>query len=292
VLAGLLHFSRGAEGEQKKYDREGIVAWARERFDVELALDDLKNKQRDEIRDLLVVNSRKYQSKAENALKDAQSRIERIFGSSREANLTAETASGGNGVLSSFVDWMRNDLDSPLDPSAIGAMDRETLERRVTGAVEDRYRPEIRGMERRLVLFVLDAAWKDHLLAMDHLRSSVSMRGYAQVDPKVEYRREGMRTFETMWENIGEQTTDMVFRVEQLDEDFIGSTWVESKAVHESPDAPVAESSDQQQAIQNSEAGAAPVEPIRNRGPQVGRNDPCPCGSGKKYKQCHMHRDG
>jgi preprotein translocase subunit SecA len=291
VLAGLLHFQRGGEGEQKRYDREGIVAWARDRFEVELQLEDLQNKQRDEIRNLLVAASRKYQSKAEAALKDAQVRIEKVFGSSREANLSAATASGNNGVLTSLVDWLRNDLESTLEQTDIGAMDRDTLERRVTGAVEDHYRPEIRGMERRLVLFVLDAAWKDHLLAMDHLRSSVSMRGYAQVDPKVEYRREGMRTFETMWDNIGDQTTDMVFRVEDLSEDFIGSTWVESKAVHESPAASIAsEPSDQQQAIQNSEAGAAPVEPIRNRGPQVGRNDPCPCGSGKKYKQCCMKK--
>jgi preprotein translocase subunit SecA len=286
VLAGLLHFSRGPEGD-KKYDREGIVAWARERFEVELALDDLKNKQREEIRDLLVDNSRKYQTKAETALKDAQSRIERIFGSSHDSSLSAATASGGNGVLGSFVDWLQKDLESPLKSEDIGAMDRETLERRVTGAVEDRYRPEIRGMERRLVLFVLDAAWKDHLLAMDHLRSSVSMRSYAQIDPKVEYRREGMRTFETMWDNIGDQVTDMVFRVEQLSDDFIGSTWVESKAVHESPAQGIAES-EQQQAVQNSETSGAPIEPIRNRGPQVGRNDPCPCGSGKKYKQCCM----
>ncbi len=54
-------------------------------------------------------------------------------------------------------------------------------------------------MERMLVLQILDAAWKDHLLAMDHLRSSVSLRGYAQVDPKVEYKREGMRLFDSMW---------------------------------------------------------------------------------------------
>ena len=85
-------------------------------------------------------------------------------------------------------------------------------------AVEDRYRPEIRRMERQLVLQILDTAWKDHLLAMDHLRSSVGLRGYAQVDPKVEYKREGMRTFELMWTAVGERVTDLIFRMEQLDE--------------------------------------------------------------------------
>ena len=83
-------------------------------------------------------------------------------------------------------------------------------------------------MERALLLQLLDTAWKDHLLAMDHLRSSVGLRGYAQVDPKVEYKREGMRIFEQMWESIGERVTDLVFRMEQLDEGFVGSTWTET----------------------------------------------------------------
>src|SRR5438270_8160278 len=98
--------------------------------------------------------------------------------------------------------------------------------------VEDHFRPEMRKMERMLVLEILDTAWKDHLLAMDHLRASVGLRGYAQVDPKVEYKREGMRTFELMWGSVAERVTDLIFRVEQLDE-FAGSTWVESEAIHE-----------------------------------------------------------
>ena len=287
VLAGLLHFSRGSgDGGQRHYDREALVAWARDRFEVDLSIDDLKNKQRDEIREVLVAGSKKYQSQAETALADAKTRLERVAGNGHAGGNGAPA----NGNLSSLVDWLRSDMESEVTAEQLETLDPDALERRVTGAVEDRYRPEIRGMERRLVLFVLDAAWKDHLLAMDHLRSSVSMRGYGQMDPKIEYRREGMRTFETMWDNIGEQVTDMVFRVEQLNEDFIGSTWVAGKAVHESASGAGMVSEEQKEAIQGSEGGA-PIEPIRNRGPQVGRNDPCPCGSGKKYKQCCMHRD-
>jgi preprotein translocase subunit SecA len=156
-------------------------------------------------------------------------------------------------------------------------------------AVEDRFHPEIRRMERALVLQIVDTAWKDHLLAMDHLRSAVSFVGFAQVDPKVEYKREGRRLFEQMWVSIGQRTTDLIFRMEQLNEDFIGSTWVESKAVHES--APTARqlASQQDQAIQNSQ-GEQAVETIRHRGERVGRNDPCSCGSGKKYKNCCLRR--
>ena len=287
VLAGLMHFSRGGpavDPSQRHLDREAVVAWARDRFRVELQLEDLKNKQREEIRDTLVESSRKFQSQADAALVDAKNRIEKLFDAAREPNATAGDAAGSGDALASLVAWLRNDLQSELKSEDLASLEREVFERRVTGAVEDFYRPEIRGMERRLVLFVLDAAWKDHLLAMDHLRSSVGMRGVAQMDPKVEYRREGMRTFDSMWDNIGDQVTDMVFRVEQLNEDFIGSTWVDSRASHESPATGIADG-DQQAAVAASE-GSGPVEPIRNHGPTVGRNDPCPCGSGKKYKQC------
>jgi preprotein translocase subunit SecA len=147
-------------------------------------------------------------------------------------------------------------------------------------------------MERSLVLQILDTAWKDHLLAMDHLRSSVGLRGYAQVDPKVEYKREGMRTFELMWDSVGERVTDLIFRMEQLDEGFVGSTWVEREAIHdEAPSATTSEIADQQQAaIDGSENRK--IEPIRNREQRVGRNDLCPCNSGKKFKNCCMRKGG
>jgi preprotein translocase subunit SecA len=148
----------------------------------------------------------------------------------------------------------------------------------------------MRRMERALVLQILDEAWKNHLLIMDHLRSSVGLRGYAQVDPKVEYKREGMKTFEEMWDSVGQRVTDLVFKIEQLDEGFVGSTWSEAEAVHE--EASVSDIAAQQEAaIEGTESDRKP-EPIRHKGPRVGRNDPCPCGSGKKFKQCCMKKGG
>jgi len=144
-------------------------------------------------------------------------------------------------------------------------------------------------MERALVLQLLDAAWKDHLLAMDHLRSSVGLRGYAQVDPKVEYKREGMRIFEQMWKSIAERATDLVFRMEQLDESFVGSTWTGATARHDEAPSTSDIGQQQQDAIEGTQADQKP-EPIRIREERVGRNDPCPCGSGKKFKACCMRK--
>jgi preprotein translocase subunit SecA len=140
-------------------------------------------------------------------------------------------------------------------------------------------------------LQILDSAWKEHLLAMDHLKSSVGLRGYAQVDPKVEYKREGMALFENLWVSIGNYVTDLIFKMEQLDEGFVGSTWVDSKAIKEDA-KPASEIERQQQAAIDGTQADQKLEPIRNMGPKVGRNDPCPCGSGKKYKQCCMRKSG
>jgi len=126
---------------------------------------------------------------------------------------------------------------------------------------------------------------------MDHLRSSVGLRGYAQVDPKVEYKREGMRIFEQMWNSVGERVTDLVFRVEQLDEDFVSSTWAGAEAVHEEAASAGDIAAQQQAAIDGTQADRKP-EPIRNRQQRVGRNDPCPCGSGKKFKNCCRKKAG
>ncbi|HEV3137932.1 MAG TPA: SEC-C metal-binding domain-containing protein [Pirellulales bacterium] len=287
VMAGLFHFTTQDANGQKRVDRDRLVAWARERFDVDLNIEDLKNRQRDEIRDLLVEHSRSLQKRASADLEEVRRRVDKLFNEASPTQ-TAAVASGGNGALTSLSEWLRQSLHCELPSDKLARLNRQQLERRLEMAVEDYYRPEMRRMERSLVLQILDTAWKDHLLAMDHLRASVGLRGYAQVDPKVEYKREGMRTFELMWGAVAERVTDLVFRVEQLDE-AAGSTWVESEAIHEEASTASDIAAQQQSAIDATQADRK-LEPIRNRGERVGRNDPCPCGSGKKFKNCCMRK--
>jgi preprotein translocase subunit SecA len=121
---------------------------------------------------------------------------------------------------------------------------------------------------------------------MDHLRSSVGLRGYAQVDPKVEFKREGMRTFDLMWKGIAERVVDVVYRIEQVEESALRSTWHETAAIHEDASSATPMLSDGSSAAESHRSEPSVVEPIRNMGERVGRNDPCPCGSGKKFKNC------
>jgi preprotein translocase subunit SecA len=281
VMAGLYHFTTRDASGHKRYDREKLVDWAKDRFGVELSLEDLKNKQRHEIRELLVAQSHQAADQARQKMEEGRRWLDQVFDGRPEANESVR----GNGHLESLSQWLKKELRYDLPPDKIGDMERGELERCLIVAVDERFRPEMCKMERTLLLQILDQAWKDHLLVMDHLRSSVGLRGYAQVDPKVEFKREGMRLFERMWRSVGQRVTDLIFRMEQLDEGFIGSTWTESEAIHE--EAPsTSEIVDQQQAaIDGTQADKKP-QPIRRREERVGRNDPCPCGSGKKYKRC------
>jgi preprotein translocase subunit SecA len=292
VLAGLYRFSaRGAGGQRQGFLREDLVEWAKRRFDAELTVDDLKNKQRDEIRTLLVEHSRRNNERANEVAAEAQQRVEQLFGDEHSVTATVGAVTGHNGKLVDLTDWLKSTCNAELSSDELVKLDREEASRKVSQVVEDHFRPEMRRMERALLLQILDSAWKEHLLAMDHLRSSVGLRGYAQVDPKVEYKREGMLLFDRMWASVGNYVTDLIFKMEQLDEGFVGSTMVETAAIKE--DAPAASEIERQQqaAIAGTEADKK-LEPIRNREPKVGRNDPCPCGSGKKYKQCCLRNRG
>ena len=189
-----------------------------------------------------------------------------------------------------LLTWARDRFDSSIDEASLSVTSLDQLKDTLNAASTRRHkqphspRTEMQRMERAVLLQILDNAWKDHLLAMDHLRSSVGLRGYAQVDPKVEYKREGMRTFDLMWSGIDERVIDIVYRIEQVEEDALRSTWRETAAIHE--DTPSAAQLEQPERSFSDGSEAGPIQPIRNSGQKVGRNDPCPCGSGKKYKNC------
>jgi preprotein translocase subunit SecA len=290
VLAGLYRFVvRDRTGQKQGLQREELVEWARRRFGADVSLDDLRNKQREEVQEALVEVSRRNNVKASELSAEAVKRVESLFADSG-AEATLGQATGHNGKLGDLTAWLRDACHCELAPEELARLDMHAARRRVVQLVEDAYRPEMRRLERALLLQILDQAWKEHLLAMDHLRSSVGLRGYAQVDPKVEYKREGMRLFEAMWKGVGNYVTDLIFKMEQLDEGFVGSTWVEAEARHD--EAPTAVSaagiSEQQQAAIDGSQGERKLEPIRNRDEKVQRNAPCPCGSGKKYKNCCM----
>lgn len=274
VMAGIVQFATSPT----RIDRDGLVAWASERFQANVSQEDIKNKQREELKEMLIGVSRKHQSVARATHEELEQKLQTLE-SSGEIPLA-----NSNGSLESFSGWLKERIDFEIEQDQLDDLDADELHQRLSGVVDDFFHPEMRRMERIVLLNIVDNAWKDHLLQMDYLRSAVGQRGLAAVDPKVEYKREGMRMFEELWTSIGEQTTDLIFKMEQLDDDFVSETWVGASATHTEAQSMTALQEDQE--ITSSQSSDAKIEPIRNRTEKVGRNDPCPCGSGKKYKRC------
>ncbi len=176
----------------------------------------------------------------------------------------------------------------------------------------------MRNLERAVILQVVDTQWKDHLLSMDHLKEGIGLQAYGQKDPLIEYKREGFKMFDELLTRIKEDSLKMIFLVQKVDpDDELFESMMPSKMTEEHPDFdPRAAAAQAQPAMaqqpmgmmgQNTPPGfggppgmegfetpgqqqqqpVAKVATIRRDDPKVGRNDPCYCGSGKKFKKCH-----
>ncbi|HVN29479.1 MAG TPA: preprotein translocase subunit SecA, partial [Candidatus Binataceae bacterium] len=134
--------------------------------------------------------------------------------------------------------------------------------------------PVMRQIEKIVMLQTLDSLWKDHLLAMDHLKEGIGLRGYAQQNPLVEYQKEGFAMFEALMDTMQRDVIEKVFSVQ----------------VQKQQDVEQIQQQQQPQKVVMSHGGQTESEaaaPAKREAAKVGRNDPCPCGSGKKYKRCH-----
>ena len=136
---------------------------------------------------------------------------------------------------------------------------------------EQMYGPDImRHVERFIILQTVDTRWKEHLLNMDHLKEGIGLRGYAQQDPLRIYKKEGFEMFQDLMGRIKQEVVNILFKIQIASPDQ-----VEEMQKEEEQDLTFSHSD-----------GAAPKQPVRRSAEKVQRNDPCPCGSGKKYKKC------
>nr|WP_320013342.1 preprotein translocase subunit SecA [uncultured Desulfobacter sp.] len=129
----------------------------------------------------------------------------------------------------------------------------------------------IRHVERFIILQTVDTRWKEHLLNMDHLKEGIGLRGYAQQDPLRIYKKEGFDMFQDLMNRIKQEVVDILFKIQ-----IASPTQVEEMKQEEQQDLTFSSHSDE----------SAPKQPVRRSSEKIQRNDPCPCGSGKKYKKC------
>lgn len=174
-------------------------------------------------------------------------------------------------------------------------LDEEALRERILQGVVDSYRNKealagaevLRNFEKHILLRILDDKWKEHLATMDHLRQGIHLRGYAQKNPKQEYKREAFALFQQMLEDIKYDTIRIISHVQVQEDDRTAE--LERQRREEMARRMQFEHAQAQgvEAEAAEQDAAEAHQPFVREGRKVGRNDPCPCGSGKKYKQCH-----
>jgi preprotein translocase subunit SecA len=179
------------------------------------------------------------------------------------------------------------------------SLDEEDLRQKVIEAGHAHYegklaqveRSALHHFERAIMLQTLDNHWREHLAALDHLRQGIHLRGYAQKNPKQEYKREAFELFSLMLDSVRNEVTRILMTVQIRGEEDVAAVEepVELHNVsyqHADYDSALAEQ-EEPEGADAAVATAPKPQPFVRQGEKVGRNDPCPCGSGKKYKQCH-----
>ncbi|MEO8003353.1 MAG: preprotein translocase subunit SecA [Betaproteobacteria bacterium] len=172
-------------------------------------------------------------------------------------------------------------------------LDEEHLRARIVDAAHANYdekfsvvEPQkVRDYERAIMLNFLDSHWREHLSALDHLRQGIHLRGYAQKNPKQEYKREAFELFSLLLDTIRLEVTRQLMMVRIQTAQEVDAA-VEKQEQSELKNVQYHQNEDPDEALEKANADVK-VQPVVRNSEKVGRNDPCPCGSGKKYKQCH-----
>ncbi|EHY0933383.1 preprotein translocase subunit SecA [Vibrio cholerae] len=197
--------------------------------------------------------------------------------------------------IKGLEDRLKNDFDLPLPIQswldADNKLYEEALRERIIEQAVEVYKAKeqavspavMRNFEKSVMLQTLDTLWKEHLAAMDHLRQGIHLRGYAQKNPKQEYKRESFELFEDLLESLKSDVITVLSKVRVQQQEEVERMEAQRRAQ--------AEEAARHAQAQHASADAAEQDesnqPIVRDERKVGRNEPCPCGSGKKYKQCH-----
>jgi preprotein translocase subunit SecA len=266
--------TRAIENAQKKVEAHN--------FDIRkhlLEYDDVMNKQRE-----VIYNQRREVLKGEDLKQDvlemAQGLADEILARYGDKDMHPSDwdlpglREGLHHQFNLRVDFKAEELDNTTVDGLT-----EVAVQKITEAYEDKEKrfgaPMLRQLEKIIMLQTIDNLWKDHLLSMDHLKEGIGLRGYGQKNPLQEYQKEGFEMFEDMIHRIQEDVVQKLFTVEIARE-----TVAQEIEMHQPRP--------QRLVLSHGSENVAAVRasPSRRQGEKIGRNNPCPCGSGKKYKRC------
>ncbi len=274
--------------------------WAKMKYGIEWKLEDLTGRQPREIREELIQTARTWDD----------ARIEKRANEAAASGRSAESLD--QWFTENYASRLSEDERKEADVDAL-AVAREKIHQIV--------RSELTQLERWVLLQILDQAWKDHLYAMDQVKDSIGLRAFSQKDPRIEFKQEGARLFNKMQGSIRDRVTDLVFKARlsaqpqrPMQQRPVPSPAAQAAQQHQqspersappAPPRPIAPAqpattaaaaamagmaAQKERDLEAAQQAGAPAgkRPVKQRrvGPAVGRNEPCPCGSGKKFKQC------
>ena len=250
----------GPEGPNV-YAFEALAEWAKKKYNAEISAERIANTKPSNLHKQLLELSESFNDgELERELEEKIGRLD-----------TAE-----------LVSWANERFETSLGESDIGH--GAECKERLCEAGREFLRRELSDLEKYVLIQVYDSTWKDHLYSMDHLKSSIWTRSFAEKDPKIEYKREGFRTFNEMLETIEDRVTGIIFKVRLEAGARARSVWRVSQAAHD--EVGQFAMAERQRAAAQAPQGQQKIKQIKLAHPKVGRNAPCPCGSGKKYKKC------
>ncbi len=244
------------------YHVKALTDWVLAKYRVELVGEDIVGKPMQTIFTRLMDISREYRQ-----------------GGRLAAEIDAHLAAAA--TAADHVDFARERFDTDFTEEDFDDVDAGEA---LTTAGEKFLRREINELERFVLLSEYDSAWKDHLLGMDHLKSGIGLRGYAEQDPRIAYKREGSLLFSEMLCGVRNQVAGNIFRVRLSGSAELSNVYQIGQMVHEQLAG--YDHLSQEMAAQQEATQPKKIETIVRNVPKVGRNDPCPCGSGKKFKKC------
>jgi preprotein translocase subunit SecA len=261
----LAHTLLSQDKSEVAHSVNALIDWVNHKYNVGWSPEHLQNKDLNQIHQALLELS-------ENALDKG----------GLEHEVDQAIAQFGNDSAA-LADWAQKRFFQPLN---LENQTSDQVRNLLLYAGRTFLRQELTRLEEFVLLNVCDSVWKEHLLAMDHLKSAIGLRGYAEKDPKIEFKREGTQMFHAMLNQIREQVSDLILKVQISSGGSLQtrSVWDRQEAQHAQAGGTFTQADRQAAMQQQGEATA--TKTIRRDEPKVKPNDPCPCGSGKKYKKC------
>ena len=243
------------------YGFEALAEWANKKYNANLSVEQIANSKPGRLHKQLLELSESFNNgELEQQLAEKQAQLN-----------TAE-----------LVSWANERFEASLSKDDLGAVPE--CKERLSELAREFLRKELSDLEKYVLIQIYDSTWKDHLYSMDHLKSNIWMRSWAEKDPKTEYKREGFRMFKEMLETIEDRVTNIIFKIRLEAGARARSVWNVSQIAHD--EVGQFAMAERQRAAAQAPQGERKVKQIKLEQPKVGRNDPCPCGSGKKYKKC------